>query len=450
MLTLVTLPSPPIVVPDRYESLARRAGDAIKSIVEPVQQALGRIDDMFARMERADRGAFLIMRGASGAGKSTFLHTLHFYRDGVKTVSVPGGASIREFLQSHVTTAKDIELLVLEECEASINFTDKELEDWLYSINGYIRSERGRKSVIVWPCNSDELLNRLVCLAETIGSDSLLGTADKWLLFSGPEKARYLSIADRTLSTLNQGANFPDLGLTVETVSCVAVESATIGNLLTRLHDAISAAEGEVRRLCSKEQCRLWILVAAGTDPEAEVAGLTRGRQAAIDTERLMSATGANVVVELKKYPQEIGVLGSVLDAKIMHLPVLAASSIARAYADDALQQLMSKKNLALKPADPTDAAERLSESDLGRLLSAGTQGTLTRGKKVGSSSVEAFGKLAEIATSNDAALNRAIGRALVAAKLIISFEVEQDFGNGLKRRTDILAQTANTRTHLT
>ena len=431
-----------IVVPDRFESLERRAQDNLRTIIEPVQQSLDKMDEVFSLMRSTDRGAFLVLRGASGASKSTFLHTMNLYRENVRTISVSGGIGIREFFNAATVDSKFLNIFVLEEREAATSFSDSELEDWLHSINGFIRSTKGSKSLVVWPCNTDTLRDRIVSLAEQIGGESLIGANEKWHHFLGPQKEQYAIIAERTLATLNQGASFSDLGLTVEIVNEVSEESTTIGDFLTRLHGKISKVQNYVSGLIKKEQCRLWIVVAAGNDPAADVAGLTRGRFAAIDTERLLTSTGANVVSELRAYPDKIGIMGTVLDAKIMHLPVLTVSAIIRAFADASLQNRLKAVGFSLKPNSKSDALIRLNLTELAAIFQAGSQGTLARGPKLGSKSIEAFEKLSDIASSNDVALNRAIGRALVEAKLIDRFEVEQDFGTGLTRRTDILAHT--------
>src|SRR4051794_12008360 len=69
----VTLPAPqPLSIPDRFEGLQRRAETAeLRSIVLPVEHSLGRIDSIYKDMLGAERGAFLVLRGSSGAGKST-------------------------------------------------------------------------------------------------------------------------------------------------------------------------------------------------------------------------------------------------------------------------------------------------------------------------------------------------------------------------------------------
>lgn len=52
------------------------------------------LDDRFLDLRAAGRGGFMILRGASGAGKSTFLNTVGLFREGVTTARVSRGADI--------------------------------------------------------------------------------------------------------------------------------------------------------------------------------------------------------------------------------------------------------------------------------------------------------------------------------------------------------------------
>ena len=429
-----------LIVPDRFENLRRKANDDLGTIVVPVAESLVEIDKIYARMKATARGAFIALRGNSGAGKSTFLHTIGFFRDGVSTLSVHGSTDIRSYFNSADIGKTGLFVHVLEEREALREYTDRELEDWIHAINGFIRSDAGENSLIVWPCNTDALRDRVVEIARTIGGETLLGTSKGWLDFSGPTKDQFASIAKKTLSTLNQGSGLSDLGLTAEDLERASDKSENIGGFMTRLSELTIERSNALQTLVAKEQCRLWVIVAAGNDPIGDVSGLTRGQFAEIDTERLMTSTGANVVADLKRYPEKIGLLGNVLDARILHLPVLAASEIMRSFGSNALKAKM--KALGLKvTGNKAKAIERLRSTELGSIFQAGTQGTLTRGKKLGSSSVETFNKLANIAENNDNLLNEALGKALVEAGMIDSFATEQNFGSGLKRRTDLLAQ---------
>jgi Tfp pilus assembly pilus retraction ATPase PilT len=61
-------------VPDRFEGLASAGSGSLRTIISPVEHALRIIDERFADMRAAHRGGLMILRGETGAGKSTFLN----------------------------------------------------------------------------------------------------------------------------------------------------------------------------------------------------------------------------------------------------------------------------------------------------------------------------------------------------------------------------------------
>ena len=231
---------------------------------------------------------------------------------------------------------------------------------------------------------------------------------------------------------MNQSASLADLGLTEDQIHSCAGRSTLVGDFLSNLHEEIEELQGEVAQLIDQERCRLWIIVASGNEPDGEVDGLTRGASSSIDTEKLMASTQANVVSELKQHAQKVGIVGTVLDAKIFHLPILTTNSIVRAFATPRLQGRMKAQRFSLFPADRGDALRRLKKSGVGTLLAGGNLSVKTRGKKPGTESKTSFFKLANIASDHDRELNACIGEALKAARLIDDFSLEQDFGKGL------------------
>lgn len=432
----------PVALPDRFEGLSRKANDSqLASLVMPVNDSLAVIDQLYAQMHGSGRGAFLALRGNSGAGKSTFLHTVGVFRAGVKTISVSGGVDIRSFF-SAADDLGTLTIYVLEEREAAVSFTDSELETWLHAINGFIRSEKGSHSIVVWPCNTDKLLVRVKDLAEAIGGKSLLSLPMGHAVFNGPAKADYPKIAENTLAILNQGATFADLGVGVDRAADMVESADTIGTFLAAIRDEIQKNELQIQKLVAQEQCRLWVIVAAGSEPNQEVAALTRGKFAATDIERLMSATEANVVQELKKHPEKLGILATILDAKVLHLPVTTALYIERAYSDENLKIRMKAAGLSVKPDNKAEALDRLKGTEVARMFRSESQTVSSKRGYLGSKSRDAFEKLADLASTNDTALNRSLGNALLEAGLVESFKTEVDFGKGLTRRTDLLCET--------
>ena len=432
------------IVPDRYEGLSQNAGDELAQVIEQVPESLEALDATVASMSMSARGAFWILRGDSGSGKSTFVHTVPFYRDHVRVIDVDPGQDLRKYFAQQDTNGIELTIFVLEEREAETSFSDPELETWLHSINGFIRSQRGRKALIVWPCNTDELRDRIVRLGRALGATALLPNKDGYIPFQGPPPRSYPSIAERTFSVLNQGATLTDLGLSDDELRREAETTSTIGLYLHNLQQQILSSKSEVTKLLQKEQYRLWIVVVAGNDPVSEVGGLTRSSLSWVDSDRLMNATGANIVKQIKQTPKRAGLLATSLGAKILYLPLLTATTVVRAYADERLEGHLRTAGFSLSPKDQKEAKRRLCESEFGKMLTGGTQGTLTRGQKPGSKSIESFERIVKVTRERDALVNAAIGRALNDAKLVSSFRTERSFGEKTTQRTDLVIETTS------
>lgn len=428
-----------LLVPDRFDVLQRKASDSLEGIIVPVDEGLAKIDSLYWDMKAAARGGFLIFRGESGSGKSTFLHTIGMFRHGFVTETIDPRDDITAVLRNIGSTNRNLRILVVEGREALRDVHTSELEKAVHGINAFLRSPEGERTLVVWPCNADDLQELLVSVARRVGGEALLGMDHPTFAFSGPRREQFLDIGQRTIAVLNQGASLLDLGVSREEVEGYVREAPTIGAFLSLLRRAMVDNQKALRIRLAKEQCKMWVVVAAGNDPDNDVAALTRGSLHAADIDRLLAATGANILEDLRRYPHKAGILGAVLDAKILYLPVTTALTVARQYGGESLKTEMSSRGLSTNR--DASAKDRLLESDLGRAFLGATVGPRTRGPKLGSKSVEAFEKLADIASKNDGLLNAAIGSALVDAGLVRKFETEVDLGGGLTRYSDLFTE---------
>ena len=111
----------------------------------------------------------------------------------------------------------------------------------------------------------------------------------------------------------------------------------------------------------------------------------------------MLSVTNANIVSDLKAFPEKVGLLGTYLDARVLHVPILAALAAVRTYASDDLRNTMKAAGMSATPEK--GAKERLNETNL--LASFRDQPISSRkvGGKVGPNSVAAFEKLTNIAS---------------------------------------------------
>lgn len=436
-----------ISLPDRYDVLARKAVNQLTQIIAPVESALAHIDALHGDMRASSRGAFLIIRGDSGTGKSTFIHTIGLFRDEVETITFSKERDVGDALESLGPTQKKLRVIVFEGREALTDVSKELLEKSIHAINAFVRTPAGELTIVAWPANRDDLADLLSSLAKEIGAEALVGLEDPVFRFQGPPKDAFIPIVNRTLALLNQGETLHDLGISDERAEQLVKDSSTIGAFLATVRRDLLSNQRQLATLAKKEVCRVWIVVLAGNEPEADIDALTRGTIYSADIDRMMSVTNANIVRDLKEFPEKLGLLGTYLDARVLHVPVLAALAAVRTYASKDLRGTMKAAGMSATPEK--DAKERLDETNLLASFKNKPIGARKVGGKVGPNSVAAFEKLTNIASTNDVQLNRAIADCLKDLGVITDYEVEKDFGTGMTRRTDIVATTANSTVRL-
>ncbi|MGY1669100.1 hypothetical protein [Geodermatophilus sp. SYSU D00710] len=427
-------------LPDRFEKLRNSNARQLQVIITPVEDALSLLDDRFLDLRAAGRGGFMVLRGASGAGKSTFLNTVGLFREGVSTLRIARGMNIAAEL-AKLGITRTPRIVVLEGREALGQVSRPELEAAMHEVNQFVRTDAGEQTLIVWPTNTDDLSEILVELARDLGNETLIDPDAPVTYFSGPPKTDFVQIAERTVAALNDGVSLAGLGVSDSQAADLVATAETIGTYLGQIRRAAVRAGDKVKGLLVKERFRMWTVVIAGTDVEGDVAALTRGGQAFADVDRLMSATEANVVKELKSQPDEIGILGTVLDARILHLDMFCVLAVARTFGSEALHAEMKKRAMQTNP--DASAHERLMASELGVILGGSQLGTRRRGQKPGDNTKDAFNKLTQIARQNDGLLNDAIARGLTACGLVSDPETEKSLGTALDYKSDIFCSHA-------
>lgn len=329
---------------------------------------------------------------------------------------------------------------MLEGREALGEVSQASLEESMHAINSFVRSNAGRDTLVVWPTNTDNLTTALAEIATSLGAEALFGIGQPFERFSGPAKSNFVSIASKTVAALNEGASLAALGISDARANELTADASTIGRYLALVRRELISNGARVRELLAAEQPRMWVVVVA-PEAEGDVAALTRGGYAYADIDRLITSTGANIVDELKRHPEEIGILGTVLDARILYLDMVTVLAVARQYGDDQLHNLMRAQGMSTQ--QDRSASGRLSSSELGLILGGQSLGTRRRGPRPGANTQAAFRSLAEIARTNDGACNRAIGRALVETGLVESMETERPIGTGQTYFSDIYVLNA-------
>jgi DNA (cytosine-5)-methyltransferase 1 len=427
------------LLPDRFEGLHETAGKQdITKIILPVEYGINTIQDVYEEIDSSGRGSFLILLGNSGSGKTTFLRTLDLFIENVEILTISNEMDIKESINKLSESNFELRIIVIEGRESILDMSNVEVTVAIHAINSFIRSKKGRKSLVVWPCNNKDIVDNLVETSRTVGATSLLGLENTYFIFGGPDKGQYVHIAKQTVELLNNGKTLLDFGITDDMAQNFVDKADTIGEYLKIINSAVRKNKSFVRNLKIKEHCKMWVIVLGQNEPSKDVEALTKGEFLDADVQRLLVSTEANVVQDLKKIPDKIALLSNYLDTKIIYVPIVDTLSIVRNYANEELKGNMKSKGMSL--IKDYKIAERLKNTELVRMIQMDTK---LMGKKgtTGTNSIVAFGKLLEISETNDRLLNDAFGRALLDNGYIDEYSTEQNFGNGLTRRTDLLCK---------
>lgn len=378
-----------ITLPDRYDVLERKATGQLSQIIAPVSPALEHIDRLATEIQASSRGAFLILRGDSGTGKSTFVHTIGLFREGIETVSVPADVDITKHLANLPATKAALRIVIFEGREALTDVSKELLEKAVHGINAFVRTTEGERTIVAWPVNRDDLADALSELALALGGESLVGLDDPVYNFCGPDQSEFLRIANNTIALLNQGEGIHDLGISTERAQELLAESPTIGIFLAKIRRDLLANRRHIYALAKKELCRVWIVVLAANEPDSDIDGITRGTMYSADIDRMLAVTNANIVAELKRFPERLGLLGTYFDARVLHVPVLAALAAVRSYAKEPLRKMMADVGMSVTP--DKEAKERVLDCNLCFSFKDQPIGARKVGGKVGPNSVAAF-----------------------------------------------------------
>jgi hypothetical protein len=74
--------------------------------------------------------------------------------------------------------------------EAPGRVSAQALEECLYAVNGFVRTDAGRDALVVWLKYTRDLTEALVGLATTLGDEALFGVSEQVEQFSGTPNVR--------------------------------------------------------------------------------------------------------------------------------------------------------------------------------------------------------------------------------------------------------------------
>jgi len=202
----------------------------LMEFIEPLPEFEGQINEIANGISTG--GKLLFLLGRPGTGKSTFIQSLSWRPHlriqnlthvdaSLLNVEQPLG-SLFEKLQKIGTEAilvkdKGPTCVVIDYLENLSDFDDSSIKGFFRKLNGLLRNN---PLLIIWPVTQKEDVDDMIGYAREV-SGTLFFRSKEVINFSGPPESKFVDIAKRTISVLNDGKELSDFSLTTDALEDV-------------------------------------------------------------------------------------------------------------------------------------------------------------------------------------------------------------------------------------
>lgn len=230
-------------LPSRYEPLMRTLGENAKTTFFEPEADMQPLKTLIAQMRSSNQGKWMFVYhpSESGAGKTTFIHSLSvFLPDQIEDVlRLPPPADITNeqipaYLNS-IPTSKRVKVVNFDQHE-SLYYTEEQYRSLLVHVNGILRNRHDL--LLLWPVNDRAFAERLVALQKKIGGLSAFGAHPIYEM-KGLPKDRYKLVLDRILTVANW--TLSDAAIDSAEIDSLANSADNIGGFLDLVQAAIAA-----------------------------------------------------------------------------------------------------------------------------------------------------------------------------------------------------------------
>lgn len=429
MASNLTTTLPRLELPRRWEFLAQRAADARidpAEIVERVDDAANRVDELLRRVRDGGGGVIEVFYGLSGSGKTTFLQTLSRFFENIRVSTfskerplsdlphfvsndvIPNDTRGRIILIDRRDNPTALDLAAVEETFSSLLNTFREL---------------GGAAVVLWPITKPESAKTVADVAWTVGRDSMADEASRGqYYFHGVPNYKYWELADNTSRSLT-GDGLEAYGITRESAADILPKCETISDFF-----------GQVTQLANAERDRTWSVLKVRSTPHLWVAlpgddlkalnatadALTQGIQSKVDIDKIgeLIDQADESIIYISEWKERRGRLAHLLraiDTRLFGVPPNVSVAAVRAFGDTNLKAKLKQQTTNIGAAKDAMKASRLykailREADKEVAPFAGS-------RRIGQDTVDDFIRIQAIASKDDKPLNKALA-ALIAACL--------------------------------
>ena len=404
-------------LPSRYEPLVKTLGESAQTTFVEQAQDLAALRTLFAQLKSANQGKwmFLYHPSQSGAGKTTFIHSLGVFLPEavgeVKRLPTPSSlkpADIPRFLDAIPLSSRAT--VVNFDQHESLYYSEDEYRSLLVQINAVLRNRSDL--LILWPVNDLVFGERLVGLQRTIGGHSAFGASPIYRM-AGLSSAQYGTVLERILKVANWALE--DAALDWGEIASITSGAENIGGYLDRVQATI-AARFDVGRLGFSPPKLVFVLSSGKREVRDVCRNLRRADSYYLEASRLLMYTKRSNVAEWWQERNTVLTTGlpyvvALFDAQLL---AISGSSVVHAvlnFGPDDLAALGQSVQRNLGNAKKVIASTELHEFSLGQAVDSREYGLVAQEE-----TLEAYARIQELSKTKHRAINAAVMRLVAEA----------------------------------
>lgn len=232
-----------MLIPITYEEMSEELKNEIPKltqIVHPVIDIENNLNIVLSDIKQS--GNVLFFHGKSGVGKSTFLDSLKWRSHIIKrtVVNIDSSELVPEFGLNGLfleikklseSASKEADkgptIIVIDYLESIEDQPEPQIKSFFRNLNGLVRK---CPILLIWPVTQKSDADFMIEIANRIATT--LFYPDKEIIdFGGPEEEKFIDIAKRTITTINQGKEPSEFGLTNDIFIEVLSEFQKLSNV---------------------------------------------------------------------------------------------------------------------------------------------------------------------------------------------------------------------------
>jgi energy-coupling factor transporter ATP-binding protein EcfA2 len=402
-------------LPARYEPLVGAFGDKARMTFVPPDADLGVFKRFMVAAESARQGKLMFVSGGSGAGKSTFVHSLEIFLpdeiDRVVRLPQPHELPVEDIPRYVAGLPAQAKFTVVNfDGREAPYFDEPQYQTFLGALNAILRTRKDL--LIVWPVTDLQFAEKLVGLLKKAGGRSVFGPEEIHRL-RGIPKEKYGQVLEKILQVANW--RLDDAAVSSTEVDALIGEAERLGGFLDDLQ-ALIAQRFDTGHM-GVTFPTLVIAISSGDPKIRETCrSLRRADSFYIEASRLLMYTKRSNVAEWW------GNRATDLKAALPHVIALFNAQLVSMSASAVVHAVLQGKDADLKAmvqgvrADSGNAKRVIASSELCKFFAGEPVDNREYGSSVKDETFESFARIQQASEVKHRAINEALVNLAVSA----------------------------------